>query len=271
MAHGPKPQRLSRSGASRVRAAGRDDDDAQLKSQKATKATMPDRAFHARSIVAFTGCRCRLRDDLPANLHVGFAQPGRPIRPRSLLKCLFDTAGRQQEGLPRSGGSRSRFREGAARSSRHQLPGVACPRCPAVRLLRPRACRRLAVAGRRLVRSDRPVRPVGDDPHAAERPSGQAVSRSLALETYWSRGAMSGADNAVRFIFAPRAGCGAEPGERSPDPTFLEAEFVDRLRKGDVRLRASASSAMSMIRLRRSRTPRWSGRERPPRPSRSHG
>jgi len=63
---------------------------------------------------------------------------------------------------------------------------------------------------------------------------GQATSRSLALESYWSRGAMAWGDNAVRFVFRPVAGT-PEPAANFAGPAFLEAEMVDRLRRGDVR------------------------------------
>ena len=51
--------------------------EAQLKSRKAAKAKTVDRAFHARSIAAFEGATFAFDADLPEDLVVGFAQPGK--------------------------------------------------------------------------------------------------------------------------------------------------------------------------------------------------
>ena len=209
--------------------------DAQLKSQKAAKAKMPDRAFHARSIAAFEGAAFVFSDDLPANLHVGFAQPGRSYpafvrfsnassTPQADTKKDFRglavrilVSDKEQHDL-----LATNFPVSHARDARqfvyfaHALAGGSLSRVAGlcglmVRFGPPETIRMLRnVLG------------------------GQAASRSLALETYWSRGAMKWGDNAVRFIFRPARGA-AEPREMVAGPAFLEAELVDRLRKGDVR------------------------------------
>ena len=64
---------------------------------------------------------------------------------------------------------------------------------------------------------------------------GRGVPRSLALESYWSRGAMRwGEDGAVRFLLRPAADVTPPPPADGSDPNYLEREFVQRLKTADV-------------------------------------
>ena len=145
--------------------------EAQLKSRKAAKAKTVDRAFHARSIAAFEGATFSFDEHLPEDLQVGFARAGGELPgPRPLLQRRLDSAARHEEGLSRARGPHPRLRRGAARPPRHQLPGLPRPRCTPVRRFRPCARRRLALEAGRSGEPDGPVRAVGDDPDAPERP-----------------------------------------------------------------------------------------------------
>src|SRR5690606_24500489 len=63
---------------------------------------------------------------------------------------------------------------------------------------------------------------------------GQHPSESLALETYWSRGAMRWGDGAVRFLLRPAPGSSLARGSRRDEVNALRSEFAHRLHEGDV-------------------------------------
>lgn len=208
--------------------------EAQLKSQRAAKARAVDRAFHARSIAAFKGAAFRFDDGLPADLRVGFAQPGKSY---PALVRFSNAASTPQPD------TRKDFRGLAVRvlvseEEQHDLLGTNFPVSHA-RDARQFVYFAHALAGGSLSRL-RGVLSLT----ARFGPSetirmlrnvvpGQATSRSLALESYWSRGAMRWGDEAVRFILRPAAGT-IEPRGAVAGPAFLEGELVDRLRHGDV-------------------------------------
>src|ERR1044072_6333433 len=59
--------------------------------------------------------------------------------------------------------------------------------------------------------------------------------KSVALETYWSRGAMCwGADQAVRFLIRPVPGAADAPDPSKTDPEYLSREAALRLARGDI-------------------------------------
>src|SRR5262249_18717035 len=64
---------------------------------------------------------------------------------------------------------------------------------------------------------------------------GRKVS-SLALETFWSRGAIRWGDTlAVRYLLRPAPDAAAAPLPSETDPEYLSREFAKRLAAGDVR------------------------------------
>ena len=59
---------------------------------------------------------------------------------------------------------------------------------------------------------------------------------SLALETFWSRGAIRWGDTlAVRYLLRPAPGAAAAPQPSETDPDFLSNEFARRLDAGNIR------------------------------------
>ena len=209
--------------------------EAQLKSRKAAKAKTVDRAFHARSIAAFEGATFAFDADLPEDLVVGFAQPGKSYP--ALIR--FSNAA----SVPQPDTSKD-FRGLAVRilvsdDEQHDLLATNFPVSHA-RDARQFVYFAHALAGGSLSRLGGLVRlALRFGPSETMRMlrnvvPGQATSRSLALESYWSRGAMKWGTGAVRFIFRPAPGA-AEPSRASDAPNVLEAELVDRLRHGDVR------------------------------------
>lgn len=208
--------------------------EAQLKSRKAAKSKYVDRAFHARAIAAFKGARLTFHDDMPDDLRVGFAQPGRSYeamvrfsnaasshRPdtekdfRGLAVRILVTDGEQHDFLA------TNFPVSHARDARqfvyfaHALSGGTVSRVGGLVSLAFR------FGPSETIRMMRNVVP------------GRSVPRSLALETYWSRGAMRWGEEAVRFLFLPARGAppAQEPGDK---PAYLESELTDRLRGDDV-------------------------------------
>lgn len=209
--------------------------EAQLKTRKAAKAKTIDRAFHARSTAAFEGATFAFNDDLPEDLRIGFAQPGK--RYPALVR--FSNA----SSIPQTD-TKKDFRGLAVRvvvsdDEQHDLMATNFPVSHArdadqfVHFAHALAGGTFSRLGgltglmfrfgpSETVRMLRNVLP------------GRSTPRSIALESYWSRGAMKWGDNAVRYIFrpAPDTPVADEPTD---NPVFLETEFVERLRTGDVR------------------------------------
>jgi Animal haem peroxidase/Catalase len=209
--------------------------EAQLKSRKAAKSKGVDRAFHARSIAACAGASFAFHDNIPADLRVGFAQPGKSY---NALVRFSNAASSHQADTEKD------FRGLAVRilvsdDEQHDLLATNFPVSHArdasqfVYFAHALAGGTISRIGGLLglafrfgpsetIRMLRNVLP------------GRSVPRSLALESYWSRGAIKWGDEAVRFIFRPVRGASPAP-EPGSNPAFLEAEFVGRLRDGDVK------------------------------------
>src|SRR6185295_18258873 len=59
--------------------------------------------------------------------------------------------------------------------------------------------------------------------------------RSLALESYWSRGSILWGDGGpVRYLLRPAANAPGAPKPPSSDPDYLRKEIAARLRGGDI-------------------------------------
>lgn len=207
--------------------------DAQLKSMKAAKARQVDRAFHAKAIAAFAGARLKFADELPAELCVGFAQPGAeyPARVRlsNAASALRSDDEKDLRGLA--------VRVEVSAEEQHDLLATNWP-VPHARDAHQFVHFAHAVAGGTLSRAVgllRLTRTLGlgevrrmlGNVREALRPC-----ESVALESYWSRGAIRWGDEAVRYIFKPARG--AAPVTRMHGAGRLSAEFEDRIRNGDV-------------------------------------
>ena len=196
-----------------------------------------DRAFHAKSTLATDRAELKFRDDLPADLSHGFAQPGRVyptivrfsnaegISRADAAKDLRGAALRVQVSPEESHDLlMTNYKVSYARDARQfvtfavamtgsraaQLRGV-------LRLIRLFGVRQ---TGRMLTNVIRSRRTVG----------------SVATETYWSRGAMRwGPTQAVRYLLHPVPS--PAPGPRPPkdDPNYLSTEAARRLADGDIR------------------------------------
>ena len=209
---------------------------AQEKTRRAVGAAAVSRAFHVKQLLATDNAELRFRSDLPAELTAGFAQPGAHYPVTVRISNAGNRSAADSEGDMRglalrvhiSGGEHhdflsTNYHVSHARNARQfvrlavavagskvsQLLGIAelfFLEGPAETL---RMLRNLSQANRKI--------------------------DSVALETYWSRGAIRwGPSLAVRFQLRP---VGAAPPTKSfaSDPDGLSKEVAARLAAGPLR------------------------------------
>jgi Animal haem peroxidase/Catalase len=209
----------------------------QLKTRKRSKAGGIQRAFHAKSILAVKGATLRFIDNVPTDLRVGFAQPGKsypvivrfsnahgatqPDRSEDMrgVALRVEVSEKEQHDL-----LMTNFPVSHARNA-HQFVEFAVATA-GNRFDRIIGLIRLAfrIGPSELLRMIRNVRAGRKRPVA-----------SLARETYWSRGAIRWGDTyAVRYLLRPAHGTGpaAEPESTSAD--YLRRDFARRLKDGKV-------------------------------------
>ncbi|WP_353471713.1 peroxidase family protein [Salipiger sp. H15] len=207
--------------------------DAQLKSRKAGKARRVDRAFHAKSIAAFSGGTLTFSQALPEDLRVGFARPGAsyPASVRFSNAASFAKSDEEKDlrGLA--------LRIAVSETEHHDLLATNWP-VPHARDAHQFVHFAHAVSGGGLSRAAglaglcrtlgvSEVRRMLGNVREALRPCD-----SVALESYWSRGAIRWGDEAVRYAFKPARGTpGAFPAHGAGR---LSAEFAQRIAAGDV-------------------------------------
>ncbi|MDT3397942.1 peroxidase family protein [Streptomyces sp. B1866] len=203
--------------------------------------TAPARTFHAKAALGVENARLRVREDLPPALRAGFAQPGAeyPVTVR-----LSNAAGRRRPDTePDLRGAALRvhatdcvhdllmtsFPVSHARDAREF---VAFAAATAAARTRPRQAFALYV---------RLPLAVGRPAAARMRRTLYAATRrtvrSLALETYFSRGAIlwDGA-GPVRYLLRPAPDTPREPaaGPGRPGPDHLRREVHQRLKRADI-------------------------------------
>lgn len=216
-------------------ALARDIMDVQLKVKRQARAGAVQRAFHAKAGAAFGNAELRFRDDLPADLSVGFARPGAAYR--TTVRFSNAAGAGQPDHKPdfRGVALRVHVSDGEA----HDLLATNFPVSHA-RNARQFVAFAKATAGGTLGRLAGLVRLVVEFGPSEVMRMLRNVSarkrevRSYALESYWSRGAMRWGDQAVRFILRPAPG--AKPAGPLPkaDPGALATEFMKRLAEADI-------------------------------------
>jgi len=209
---------------------------AQLKARKAAGAAAVDRAFHAKSLLAVDQATVTFRSDLPKGLAIGFAKPGASYRAIIRISNAANHAG--PDYRPDLRGIAVRIVVSA--DEQHDLLATNYPVSHA-RNARQFVRFAVATAGGRMSRvlgivglmfslgpfeTIRMLRNI-----AAGR---RRVVRSVALETYWSRGAMKWGDEAVRFLIRPVASAVPAPDPVLKDPEYLAKEAALRLARGDI-------------------------------------
>ncbi|MBA2810306.1 peroxidase [Streptomyces sp. KM273126] len=198
------------------------------------------RAFHAKAPVGVENARLRFHDDLPADLRVGFAQPGAEY---AATVRLSNASGiRQGDGSPDLRGAAVRVRGPEGES--HDLLATSHPVSHA------RNAREFVAFAKAMAGARSPLQKafglfvklplaVGLGTANRMRKNVQAATRrtvdSLATETYWSRGAILwGEAGPVRYLLRPAVGSPPSATTDRKDPQFLQGEFTRRLAKTDV-------------------------------------
>ncbi|WP_084773617.1 peroxidase family protein [Nonomuraea candida] len=212
----------------------------QLKIRQRSGAAGIERAFHAKAILGVENATLRFRPDLPEDLRAGFAQPGAeyPVTVR-----LSNASGaRQPDFTPDLRGAALRVQVGPEEA--HDLLMTNYPVSHA------RDAREFVAFARAMAGADTTVRkaigvfvklPLAVGWSSATRMRRNVTAgtrrqvRSLALETYWSRGAILwGQAGPVRFRLRPAAGAPPAPPASETDPDYLSHELAARLAGADV-------------------------------------
>jgi Animal haem peroxidase/Catalase len=208
---------------------------AQLKSKAAADSLVPiNRAFHAKAIAAFAGARLRFAGDLAEDLQVGFAQPGAEYPVALRFSNAASTLKSDDEDDLRGLAIRVQVSE----TEQHDLLATNWP-VPHANDAREFVLFAHAVAGGTLSRvwgiarmffvlGPRTMFRILGNVRKALRPS-----ESLAMETYWSRGAIRWGEEAVRYHFKPSKGAAPVMGEFA-GAGRLEAEFASRQARDDI-------------------------------------
>ncbi|MFJ3978723.1 peroxidase family protein [Streptomyces sp. NPDC090021] len=212
----------------------------QLKVKKRSGAATVDRAFHAKAVLGVENARLRFHEDLPEVLRTGFAVPGAeyPVTVR-----LSNASGvRRPDFAPDLRGAALRVEVGPGEV--HDLLMTSFPVSHA------RDAGEFVAFAKAMAGADSRLRqgfalfvalPLMVGRPAATRMRRNVVAgtrrtvHSLALETYWSRGAILWGDRGpVRYQLRPAAGAPPAPAASGTDPDHLWRELAQRLRRGDV-------------------------------------
>jgi hypothetical protein len=209
---------------------------AQEKARRAAGAAAVDRAFHAKPLLATDNAELSFRPDLPQDLTAGFAKPGARYPVTLRISNAANRPGADNEADMRgialrvhvSGGGQhdllaTNYHVSHARDA-HQFVRFAVATAGGT------LSRLRGIAG--LFFSEGPAETLRMLRNVSKA---RRKIDSVALETYWSRGAMRwGPALAVRFLLRPIAAL--PPAQNfAADPDGLSKEVAARLAKGPVR------------------------------------
>ena len=213
---------------------------AQLKARRAAGGAAlvvaVDRAFHAKPLLAVDTAELHFRPDLPADLVAGFAQADARY---PVIVRMSNAANRPgPDTAPDMRGIALRIKVSAA--EQHDLLATNYPVGPvrnarqfvrfAVAMAGGPVSRVVGIAG--LVFSEGPFETVRMLRNFA---AARRQIESVALETYWSRGAMRwGPKLAVRFLLRPASPAARTGPNLAADPEGLSKEAAARLAAGPI-------------------------------------
>ncbi|MDW6025793.1 peroxidase family protein [Mesorhizobium sp. BAC0120] len=210
----------------------------QLKARKASGAASIKRAFHSKAIFASAGARLTFAEDLPQELSAGFAQPGKSYP--AIVRFSNANGAGQPDFRPDLRGVALRVK--VSDKEQHDLLATNFPVSHArnaaqfVAFAKARAGGMLSkvpgILGLAFQFGPFEVIRMLRNVTAGRN---RKVS-SLALETFWSRGAIRWGDTlAVRYLLRPAPDAAAAPPPSETDPEYLSKEFANRLANGEAR------------------------------------
>src|SRR5262245_11566233 len=212
---------------------------AQLKTRRAAKAQGVNRAFHSKATLALDGAELRFLNKLPPDLIAGSARPGASYA--AIVRFSNARSTGADDNKPDLRGVAVRII--VSDSELHDLLATNFPVSHA-RDARQFVAFAVAIAGGRLSQmfgllkllftlGPRETIRMFSNVRAGRRHQ----PTSVALESYWSRGAIRwGEELAVRFLFRPDPTAKAAPVPTGRDPEYLSREAASRLAEGPIRL-----------------------------------
>ena len=209
----------------------------QLKTKKYSSAPTIQRAFHSKAIFAAIDAKLKFLEDLPADLCAGFVKPGQSYT--TIVRFSNANGFGQADYKPDMRGVALRIQ--VSENEQHDLLATNFPVSHA-RNAEQFVAFAKATAGGILSKvtglvcllfkfgPSEVIRMLRNVTAARKR----KVS-SVALETYWSRGAIRwGETLAVRYLLRPAPDAPSAPEPSDKDPGYLSNEFARRLDRGDV-------------------------------------
>lgn len=209
----------------------------QLKIKQRAKRADLQRTFHAKAVFAAADAELSFVDDLPADLRAGFAQPGKRY-PTIVRLSNADGAG-QADYKPDLRGIALRVNVDGEVA--HDLLATNYPVSHARNAPQFVAFAKATAGGTigriiGLIGLCFKFGPFETARMVANVSRARRTVSSLALETYWSRGAIRWGDTlAVRYQLRPSVDASPAPVPTGQDPDFLSKEFAHRLVNGQVR------------------------------------
>jgi len=210
----------------------------QLKVKRKSKAASIQRSFHSKAVFAAVDGKLRFADDLPEDLRFGFAAPGKSYQ--TIVRFSNASSAGQPDHRADMRGVALRIK--VSENEQHDLLATNFPVSHA-RNARQFVAFAKATAGGTLSRLMGIVRlmfTLGPFETIRMLRNISAGRRrkvsSMALETFWSRGAIRWGDRlAVRYLLRPAPDAPAAPPPSETDPDYLSGEFAKRLQAGDIR------------------------------------
>jgi Animal haem peroxidase/Catalase len=205
----------------------------QVDNRGSSHASAIRRGFHAKVLAGVTNAKLRILDDIPEDFRVGYVKPRAEyyaiVRLSNANGASRADAKRDMRGLA--------VRIKVSDKEYHDLLATNFPVSHA-RDARQFVAFARAMAGSKLLLLPRLFFSVG--PFETIRmfrnvlAASRKKTRSLALETYWSRGAVLWGEGPVRYLWRPARGTADAPDPASTDPDYLHHEIANRLRGGDL-------------------------------------
>jgi hypothetical protein len=212
----------------------RDIMDVQLTIKEKVKAPGFQRTFHAKSILAVANAKLTISTNIPKAFQVGYFRPGAEHATTVRLSNANGARRADYERDMRGAALRVKVSD----DEYHDLLMTNFPVSHARDAFQFVAFAR-AMAGSKLLILPRLILNVGlfeTIRMLRNVSSGARRVDSLALEAYWSRGAILwGTAGPVRYLLRPAEDMPKAPEASRTDPDYLHREIADRLRKGEIR------------------------------------